>query len=180
MCAPNGCFVGWVTKLVRAERPRLVAAARNEGLGDAEALDAVQEALVTFLGLPEASTLIEHDQDGARLLIAVVRNAARNARRRHHRSKPHDGDVETLMDGGDDQVAMLSRAEERLAMSTCVAALGPGQQRVVIMRLLDEISGEEVAAQLGTTPGNVAVMLHRAKEKLRACLVDAQVDAVTG
>jgi RNA polymerase sigma-70 factor (ECF subfamily) len=56
-------------------------------------------------------------------------------------------------------------------MSTCVSELGEGAQRIVMLRLLDELSGDEVAAELGTTPGNVAVMLHRAREKLRACLV---------
>jgi RNA polymerase sigma-70 factor (ECF subfamily) len=172
-CA-QGCFVAWVTRLVRAERPRLVAAARAEGLGDAEALDAVQEGLITFLGLPAASDLVDQDDDGARLLVAVVRNAARNARRRHHHARPHDGDVDALPSPVE-TVEMIARAEERLAMSACVAELGEGAQRVVMMRMLDELSGDEVAAQLGTTPGNVAVMLHRAKEKLRECLIDADV-----
>jgi hypothetical protein len=57
-CADT-CFVAWVTRIVRAERPHLVAAARAEGLTDAEALDAVQDRLVTFLGLPAASELID-------------------------------------------------------------------------------------------------------------------------
>jgi RNA polymerase sigma-70 factor (ECF subfamily) len=171
------CFVSWVTRLVRAERPHLVAAARHEGLGDAEALDAVQEGLVTFLGLPAASELVEHDREGARLLTTIVRNAARNARRRHHRARPHDGDLDAVpaADRDADTVALIARAEDQLAMSACVAELGEGAQRVVMMRLLDELSGDEVAAQLGTTPGNVAVMLHRAKEKLRACMAAADV-----
>jgi RNA polymerase sigma-70 factor (ECF subfamily) len=168
-CADH-CFVAWVTRLVRAERPRLVAAARAEGLGDAEALDAVQDGLVTFLGLPAASEVVDRDDEGARLLATVVRNAARNLRRRHHRARPHDGDVDALVEDGE-AIDRLARAEDRLAMSTCVGELGPGAQRIVMLRLLDELSGDEVAAELGTTPGNVAVMLHRAREKLRACLV---------
>ncbi len=169
----KACFVTWVTALVRAERPRLVAAARAEGLGDAAALDAVQDGLVTFLGLPEAGALADESGDGARLLATVVRNAARNARRRHHRSRPHDGEADELP-AADDTAARVARAEDRLAMSACVAELGEAQRRVVMMRLLDELSGEEVAAELGTTTGNVAVMLHRAKEKLRACLSRAE------
>ncbi|HTJ43750.1 MAG TPA: sigma-70 family RNA polymerase sigma factor [Kofleriaceae bacterium] len=170
----HACFVAWVTRLVRAERPTLVAIARGEGLADSEALDAVQEGLITFLGLPSASELVDQDRDGARLLSTVIRNAARNARRKHHRARPHDGDLEAIA-GGEDTAAAVARAEARLAMSSCVAELGEGAQRVVMMRLLDELSGDEVAAELGTTTGNVAVMLHRAKEKLRACLEDARV-----
>jgi len=171
-CA-DSCFVAWVTRLVRAERPRLAAAARGEGLTDAEALDAVQDGLITFLGLPSASEVAGRDDEGAKLLTAIVRNAARNLRRRHHHARPHDGDPDALTsdaDGDGDTIDRIARAEAQLAMSTCVAELGDGAQRVVMMRLLDELSGDEVAAQLGTTPGNVAVMLHRAKEKLRACL----------
>jgi RNA polymerase sigma-70 factor (ECF subfamily) len=177
-CEPNrcerGCFVAWVTRLVRAERPQLVRVARREGLGDNDALDVVQDGLITFLGLARASELVDRDEDGARLLAAVVRNAARNARRRHHRARPHDGDP-TAIRSDQDLAATVVRAERRLAMSSCVSALGTDAQRVVIMRLLDELSGDEVAAQLGTTTGNVAVMLHRAKERLRACLVDAGI-----
>ena len=160
----QGCYVSWVTYLVRTERPRLVAVARSEGLADAEALDAVQDGLITFLGLPRPA-----DDEGARLLCTVVRNAARNARRRHHRSRPHDGDADALPAAADTS-ERLQRAEDQLALSACVAELGESARRVVILRLLDELSGDEVAAELGTTPGNVAVMLHRAKEKLRACM----------
>ena len=166
----KACFVSWVTRLVRAERPRLVATARAEGLGDAEALDAVQDGLITFLGLPEAGELVERDVDGARLLATVVRNAARNARRRHHRARPHDGDADALASDAD-TLARIARAEDQLALSACVAELAESARRVVILRLLDELSGDEVAAELGTTTGNVAVMLHRAKEKLRACML---------
>src|SRR5262249_54717918 len=116
----QACFVAWVTRLVRAERPRLAAAARDEGLGDAEALDAVQEGLITFRGLPGAAALGagHEDRDAARLLAAVVRNAARNQRRRHHRARPHDGDLGGVAsDDRDDAVHRIARAEERLAMS---------------------------------------------------------------
>src|SRR5215470_7353028 len=117
----NACFVAWMTGLVRTERPRLVAIARAEGLGDAEALDAVQDGLITFIGLPAAK------DGGGRMLSAVVRNAARNARRKHHHAKPHDDEaVDTLPGANDDVVAKLARAEDRVAMSACVAELGAG------------------------------------------------------
>ena len=170
----HACFVAWVTRLIRAERPVLVASARAQGLTDAETLDVVQDALITFLGLPEAAALVDNDREGARLLTAVVRNAARNARRRHHRARPHDGEVEELT-AAEDVRGRIERAEARLAMSACVAELGDGARRVIMMRLIDELSGDEVAAALGTTPGNVAVMLHRAKQNLRDCLAAVDV-----
>jgi RNA polymerase sigma-70 factor (ECF subfamily) len=170
----RGCFVAWVTRLVRAERPRLVAIARDNGLGDGDALDAVQDGLVTFLGLPAAWQIVDRDDEGARLLATIVRNAARNARRRHHRARPHDGELDDVS-GDADAIAAVARAEAQLATSACIAELGGDAERVVIMRLVDELGGEEVAERLGTTPGHVAVLLHRAKARLRACLEAADV-----
>jgi RNA polymerase sigma-70 factor (ECF subfamily) len=165
------CFFGWVTHLVRTHRLRLLAAARGEGLTESEALDAVQDALMTFLGRADAVELITRDDDSAHYLIAMVRNASRNLRRRHHRARPHDdGPVDALVADGDSVDALIARAEEQVAVNGCVAQLGRLQRDVVTLRLLEELTSDEVAAQLGTTPGNVAVMLHRAKQKLRACL----------
>jgi RNA polymerase sigma-70 factor, ECF subfamily len=169
------CFFGWVTHLVRTHRPRLIAAARGEGLTDAEALDAVQEALVTFLGRDDATALVAREDESARLLVAIVRNAARNQRKRHHRARPHERDpdvVQALPADADSVDALIARAEEQVALTGCVAQLGRLQREVVTLRLLEELTSDEVAAQLGTTPGNVAVMLHRAKQKLRACLLE--------
>jgi len=167
---PSG-FLGWVTHLVRAHRQRLLAVARQEGLTDAEALDAVQEAFVTFLGLPEARALVERDDDSAHVLAAVARNAARNLRRRHHRARPHlADDLDALRDDGDSVETLIERAEREVALAGCVLQLGEVQRSVVTLRLLEGLSGDEVAAQLGVTSGNVAVLLHRAKQKLRDCL----------
>ena len=75
-----------------------------------------------------------------------------------------------------DAAELLARAEARVAVSACVAELGPAARAVVMLRLLDEASGDAAAAELGTTPGNVAVMLHRARARLRACLAEADPD----
>ena len=44
---------------------------------------------------------------------------------------------------------------------------------VVMMRLLEERGGEDVAAALGITRGHVDVLLHGAKASLRACMISA-------
>jgi RNA polymerase sigma-70 factor (ECF subfamily) len=51
-----------------------------------------------------------------------------------------------------------------------VQRLGELQRQVVTLRLLEDQPGERVADLLGTTPGNVAVVLHRAKLALRDCM----------
>ena len=46
---------------------------------------AVQEAFTTLLGLPQVRELSLDDEGAARLMAVLVRNAARNMRRRRHR-----------------------------------------------------------------------------------------------
>jgi RNA polymerase sigma-70 factor (ECF subfamily) len=41
---------------------------------------------------------------------------------------------------------------------------------VVTLRMLDDLPGEDVARLLGVSAGHVAVLLHRAKARLLACM----------
>lgn len=169
----QGAFLGWVTRLVHEHRGRLVRVARREGLDAQDALDCAQEAFQSFLVLPQARLLVEAPADSARILITLARNTARNRRRRHDRSRPHDSDEATVEAIGADQPAadeMVARAETYASMVGCLTTLGEIQRAVVTLRLVDDVTGEDVAEMLGTTPGNVAVLLHRAKQRLRSCV----------
>jgi len=169
----SGAFLGWVSHLVHQHRARLVRVARREGLDPQDALDCAQEAFHSFLMLPQARLLVEAPADSARILITLTRNLARNRRRRHDRARPHDADELTIEglhgeDAGADE--LVARAELHAAMVGCLTTLGQIQRAVVTLRLVDEVAGEDVAEMLGTTAGNVAVLLHRAKQQLRACV----------
>ncbi|MBA2540828.1 MAG: sigma-70 family RNA polymerase sigma factor [Deltaproteobacteria bacterium] len=171
--APSDGFTAWVGRLARAHTRGLASVASREGLGGDDAVDAVQEAFVTLLTLPQARSLADHDEDAFSLLGAIVRNAARNARRRHHRARPHVSiDDEPLLDEGLSIDAWIERAEEHAALLGCVAKLGEIQRHVVTLRLLEQMSTAEVATSLALTPGNVALALHRAKAALQRCLAD--------
>ncbi|MBS2016487.1 MAG: sigma-70 family RNA polymerase sigma factor [Deltaproteobacteria bacterium] len=52
----------------------------------------------------------------------------------------------------------------------CLESLNRVQRDVVTLRMLEELSGEEVAEQLALEPGHVAVLLYRAKKSLAPCL----------
>jgi RNA polymerase sigma-70 factor (ECF subfamily) len=169
----KGSFVRWVSELARVHSRGLAAAARKEGLGAEDALDAVQEAFQTFLVLPQARSLVEVPKDSASLLGVLVRNAARNMRRRHHRAIPHGPleDEPTLAAGEISVDEAIERAEEHVRLLGCVNHLAEMQRQVVRLRMLQELSGLETAEQLGLAPGRVAVLLHRAKKALLECLV---------
>lgn len=165
--------VGRVGRLVHEHRARLASVARAEGLRPADAFDAVQEAFGTFLKLPDAARLAGAPDEARGVLMAIVRNLARNARRRAAEARPHHSDP-ALLDGlpaAEPNVEeLLGAAEERLRLQGCVAGLAELQRAVVTLRMLEELDGDDVAATLGITPGHVAVLLHRAKANLATCM----------
>ena len=165
-------FAGWVSDLARVHTRALSTVARAEGLSADDALDAVQEAFETFLELPEARSLVGREQDSRRLLSAVVRNAARNMRRRAFRRLPHEelGDRPEIADDMPGVDELLARAEEEFRLMGCVSKLSDVQQRVVRLRMLEELSGDDVARELGLRPDHVATLLYRAKKELFRCV----------
>ncbi len=160
-----------LSRIAQTERGGLAAVARQEGLTPEEAIDCVQDALCTLLDLVQSGQLAASAAPGP-VLVTIVRNAARNQRRRHFRARPHDelGDGELADERDVLQEDLLSRAEETVRLRACVAELCEIQRAVVNLRLLEERPGESVAETLGVSANYVAVLLRRAKAALRECM----------
>jgi RNA polymerase sigma-70 factor (ECF subfamily) len=161
-----------VSDLARVHTRALSAVARAEGLSADDALDAVQEAFHTFLNLPESRTVVGDELDSRRLLSTIVRNVARNMRRRAFRRLPHD-ELSSSPEIADDVPGvdeLLARAEDELTLMGCVSKLTDIQQRVVRLRMLEELSGDDVARELSLRPDHVATLLYRAKKELFRCV----------
>jgi RNA polymerase sigma-70 factor, ECF subfamily len=159
-----------LSELARTRRTALAALARSEGVTPEDAIDCVQEAFCTFLGMARRGEITEEEWLGSTLGV-MVRNAARNRRRRHDRSHAHEDLSEHTLpthDTAADEV--LTREEDHRRLHLCVAELCAVQRSVVTLRMLDEQPGEDVARSLGISPGHVAVLLHRAKRALRTCM----------
>lgn len=172
MPEPACCCADWVSTLARGHAGRLAAIARREGVGAADALDVVQDAFQVLIARPDAATLRDRPADAVRVLSAIVRNGARNLRRRHHHARPH---VE-LEDAP--LVATTTAPDEALVnaltvaqLEGCMASLGDVHRHVVTLRVLEELSGDEAAVALGLTTGHVAVLLHRARKQLERCML---------
>lgn len=165
------CCSEWMGHLARTQAARLVAVARREGLAGDDALDAVQEGFRILLARPDRDALREREDDATRLLAAMVRNAARNLRRRRHRAAPHrELDDADLVDDRPRADESLAGADTAQQLAGCVAGLSEVHRHVVALRVLEEVSGEEAARALGLTPGHVAVLLHRARKQLAQCM----------
>lgn len=157
--------------LVRAERGALLAIARREGLAPEEALECVQDALCAFVATDPGLHPIE-DEHVVGAVKTRVRNMARNARRLHRNARTHLGIEDAHASVTDDATAeqLLAHAEDVVRLRVCVASLCEVQRSVVMLRLLEERSGEDVAAALELTRGHVDVLVHRAKASLRVCM----------
>jgi RNA polymerase sigma-70 factor (ECF subfamily) len=160
-----------LTDVVRSERAALAGIARKNGASPEDAVECVQDALCTLLSQVQRGEL-SVDADAWRPLLAtMVMNAARNRRRRHDRARPHD-DVDAVAPAANAPRAddLLANAEEQVRLRACIAELCEVQRAVVMLRLLGEEPGEDVAAALGITRGHVDVLAHRAKANLRVCM----------
>lgn len=144
-------------ELAAAARPRVAAiAARLVGPDEAE--DVVQEALLRgYLGL---SGLRDPSRFtawlcGIALNVAKMRLRARAARER-------------ALAGLTNGPAAVEEPELLELVREAVEVLPRGQREAVLLHYVDDLSCEEIARLLGTTPGAVRVRLHRARAQLRA------------
>ena len=164
-----------LARLVREHRTELVGLARREGLGAEDALDCVHDAFCTFLELALRNEAPGEAAEQAPLLAGIVVNTARNRRRRHHLAKPHrDIDAFEPADDGVSAESLVAHAEECVRLRGCVERLCSTQRTVVMMRLLEERPGEDVANALGLSRGHVDVLLYRAKASLRVCMTERE------
>jgi RNA polymerase sigma-70 factor (ECF subfamily) len=133
----------------------------------------VHDALCTFLDLGLRGELPADATQQAALLAGILVNTARNRRRRHYLARPHAA-LEAVEPGGDgpSTETLVAHAEECVRLRACMRRLCETQRTVVMMRLLEERPGEDVAAALGLTRGHVDVLLHRAKASLRVCMLE--------
>ena len=171
-----------LTLIVRTRRAGLAALARSEGATPEDAVDCVQDALFTWLEAAARGEVPGDLDESAALLATMVRNAARNRRRRHFRAVPHDDiDAHALAVGVPEADELIAQAEEHVRLRACVDELCEIQRSVVMLRMLDEQPGEDVARALGISAGHVAVLLHRAKAALRTCMTVSvpQAEAIT-
>lgn len=52
----------------------------------------------------------------------------------------------------------------------CISGLSPNLASAFIMKMIDEAHSDEICKELGITPSNLWVMLHRARLRIRRCV----------
>jgi RNA polymerase sigma-70 factor, ECF subfamily len=126
--------------------------------------DLVQDVFIR--ALRRLSTLRETASFGA-WLAAIARNVAHDY---HRRSVPE----EPLPDDASDQVQCGTSGGDQdcasAAILEAVMSLSEAYRETLILRLVEGMTGPEIAARTGMTHGSVRINLHRGMEQLRAKL----------
>ncbi|HKU25376.1 MAG TPA: sigma-70 family RNA polymerase sigma factor [Candidatus Sulfotelmatobacter sp.] len=173
-------------EMVRRFGGRLLATARRYLRSEADACDALQDALLcafksidTFKGDSQLSTWLH------RILL--------NSALMHLRARRNCADAEgipidellprfdTAGNWIDDRIhsapahALFEASETRAVVRRCIDLLPDNYRIVLILRDIEERATEEVASLLEVTPSNVKVRLHRARQALKTLLEREQI-----
>ncbi|MEZ5294469.1 MAG: sigma-70 family RNA polymerase sigma factor [Vicinamibacterales bacterium] len=153
---------------------RMLATARRLLVNDEDARDAVQEAMLS------AFKAVNRFEGGAQIgtwLHRIVVNAAL-MRLRTRRRKPETGiddllpafhaDGHRIISAGEDACPERTLEQRQMLglLRQCVNELPDTYRQVYVLRDVEELSSEEVAAAMGLTPNAVKIRLHRARQAL--------------
>jgi len=167
-------------------RPLLVRMARQRLHNDAWVEDAVSETMVAALENPAAFA----GRASVRTwVVGILKHKVVDQIRRHTREcqvdRADDSDEEpefgalgdAVTEGGTEAPAEWGDPQERLLkrqfmtqFNRVIKELPVQQSRAFMMRNWMEAETEDICSELGVTANNLAVMLHRARNRLRASL----------
>jgi len=171
-------LVGHHDALMRFARLQL----RNEAWAE----DAVSETMLAALAKPQA---FENRSQLKTWLIGILKHKVIDLLRQHRREisttplsaddsadpldmigfKPDGHFLEAPCDWGNPEQDLSSR-QFLTIMEACTNLLPVTQGRLFLMREWLELSSDEICKELGLTPTNLYVQLHRARLRLRECL----------
>jgi len=140
-------------------------------LGDRAAAEDV--TALAFERLYRARSRLDPRRGTARgLLFTIARNAALDELRRRARRGPADEDPALIGDTG--AAAALAQVERRAVVAEALAALGPRERELVLLKFHGQLSNGELARVLGISESNVGTRLHRALTRLRTRCLDLE------
>jgi RNA polymerase sigma-70 factor (ECF subfamily) len=163
------------TRLVRRIMPLLQRALRirHGFLQAADRDDLVQDVL---LSLHRAIATYDSRREFIPWLMAIARNKMADRARRFARSSAN----EILVDDLAETSAAAPSAPDYAtlgdldALRRAISCLSEGQRAAIELVKMRELTSQEAARVMGTTPGALRVSVHRAVKTLRASLGDAE------
>jgi RNA polymerase sigma-70 factor (ECF subfamily) len=156
--------------LVERHAPYLFGVAHGlTGGNAADAEDLVQETLLAAL-----NGKFRGESAVRTWLVAILVKKAAMLRRSAARRGPHLSLAGGTSDNSGSRVeievpvpAETGGTEARLDLTTLLQSLSPDHRAVIVLRELEQMSYEEMAAALNVPRGTIESRLHRAREELR-------------
>jgi RNA polymerase sigma-70 factor (ECF subfamily) len=142
---------------LHARHARMVHAVLLARLPPPDAEDQVQE--VFLVAWRKLGQLDDPAGFGA-WLVSIARNRAVDHLRRRHPTEP-------LQDSVPDGAASSSDVAEAHHVVAAIQALPEAYRETLVMRLVEGMSGPEIAEVTGLEPGSVRINLHRGMKLLR-------------
>lgn len=160
---------------LRAQAGRITAAGQ-EDLEDLASQKALELLLRAEEGTWDPDGRAEHEVAG--YLARVARHALVDLARRRGRECPEPEDAEAWAIAVSGAASEPARPEDQLAsrefaraLRVCVAALAPRARLAWFARVFLERPSREIAAKLSLTAPHVDVVVQRARESLRECML---------
>lgn len=165
-----------------AHRPYLLRFARRRLRDAALVEDVVQETLLAAL---QGADRFEHKAALRTWLTGILlHRIADHVRRSNHFARPaanstvvtNDADEAPGNDHRDEPIEwrdpqrLLEGRQSIAALANCFDGLPALAARALSLREIDGWSNDEIARELSVTPAYCAVLLHRARARLRDCL----------
>ena len=128
--------------------------------------DLAQQVMVVVLEALRAGRVEDLDRID-RFMLGTCRNVAHSMRRREKRVVETERRLSAEYGQAVTppwEMVVTRRVEE------CLAKLGPRESRLLMLLFQEGATAAEAAKTLGTTPGNVRVVHHRAISRLRECV----------
>ena len=154
--------------LYRRSHGKLFAYARRRAGDDAAAEDAVSEAMTRALEGIGRFRSRGAGFDG--WLYGILRNVLLEQYRATDRAAHRDLTPPTATAPEDDPPVAAERAEARRTMAAAFEQLSPDDREVLELRVVGDLSSDEVSEVLGKKPGTVRMAQARALSRLRALL----------
>ena len=124
---------------------------------------------VFLLALPRLHSLRDVARFGG-WLAAIARNRANDYHRRGMVEVEVELSDDTLERPSGTPAAQTSVDAEATAALAAIQTLPETYREILLLRLVEGMTGPEIAARTGLTPGSVRVTLHRGMQQLRAKL----------
>src|SRR5258708_27007258 len=153
--------------LFEAYKDQVFSMALHFSADESAAKDVTQQV---FLKLFRTITQFRHDAEFSTWLYRIVSNACVDEQRRRKRFVQISPEIEVAEIGAESQEDMIHKKQVADSVRAAIAALSPKLRLPMLLKYVEDLSYEEIAAALGCSKGTVGSRLNRGHKILARTL----------